>query len=65
MVEMIKVSYRNLYGRGVLTKAEYDKKMRMYRPDEFMEMPKTEYLAKLAKTTPVEKKKKEKGVFDI
>jgi hypothetical protein len=69
MTEMIKVSYKNLYGRGFLTKKEYQNKLRMYRPDEFMEVPKEEYEAKMGKiveATPkfIEKKKKEKGVFD-
>jgi hypothetical protein len=49
MVEMLKISYKNLYGRGILTKEEYNKKMKMYRPDEFMEMPKAEYEAKIGK----------------
>lgn len=49
MTEMIKVSYKNLYGRGILSKAEYQKKMRMYRPDEIMEISKEEYEAKLGK----------------
>jgi hypothetical protein len=75
MTEMIKVSYKNLYGRGILSKAEYQKKLRMYRPDEFMEMPKEEYEAKLGKApvvghppefAPPEsiRKKKEKGILD-
>ncbi len=43
MMETIKVSYKNLYGRGFLSKEEYNKKMRMYRPDEMMEVSKEEY----------------------
>jgi hypothetical protein len=63
MTEMLKISYKNLYGRGFFSKEEYQKKLKMYRPDELMEVSKEEYDAKTGKA-PAEKKKKEKGIFD-
>jgi hypothetical protein len=53
MVEMVKISYKNLYGRGFLSKEEYNKKMKMYRPDEFMEVPKADYEANIGKAAAV------------
>lgn len=51
MVEMMRISYINLYKRGVITKEEYDKYMKNYKPNDIREISVDEYNEKTGKVS--------------